>query len=56
MVDHESAIIAERREHPGVCTAPHHTVHRILMFLKLSDHFIRWGPTFQSAGKQDFKN
>ena len=51
MVDDQSAVVAERGEDPGVCTAPHSTVHRVLMLLKCADHLVTLGG--RGAGERE---
>ena len=43
MIDDQSAIVTERGKHPGIGTAPHCTVHRVLVLLKCTNHLIFLG-------------
>ena len=50
MIDDKSAIVTERGKDPGIGTAPHCPIHRVLMFLKCSDYIICHGARW-SAGE-----
>ena len=51
MVDDQSAVVAEGGEDPGVRTAPHSTVHRVLVLLKRADHLVTLGG--RGAGERE---